>query len=109
MSPYKWTDGHPDAAGWRANSVPSFAMTDDRQPLQAPQMPPRAVIFDLGGTLVDWPEWEEDSPRRWGLSWDALTAALPDTAWPARAEYVTAMRTAELAHWERVDSEHWSG
>jgi putative hydrolase of the HAD superfamily len=73
------------------------------------QQPPRAVIFDLGGTLVDWPDWEGDSPRRWGLSWDALTAALPEASWPPRDEYVRAMRAAEVAHWERVDTEHWSG
>src|SRR4051812_11875719 len=65
-------DRHPGAAGRLADSVPSSAMTDDRQP------PPRAVIFDLGGTLVDWPDWNQDAPRRWALSWDALTAALPD-------------------------------
>jgi putative hydrolase of the HAD superfamily len=70
---------------------------------------PRAVIFDLGGTLVDWPDWEDDAPRRWALSWDALTAALPHAAWPARDEYVAAMRAAELAHWDRVEQEHWSG
>ena len=29
--------------------------------------PPRAVVFDLGGTLVDWPDWVEDAPRRWAL------------------------------------------
>jgi len=78
-------------------------MTNDRQP------PPRAVIFDLGGTLVDWPDWEEDSPRRWAMSWDALTAALPHAEWPSRAAYTAAMRAAELAHWERVDNEQWSG
>jgi putative hydrolase of the HAD superfamily len=77
--------------------------TDDHRP------PPRAVIFDLGGTLVDWPDWEEDSPRRWALSWDALTAALPHAEWPSREKYVTAMRAAELAHWDRVDEDHWSG
>src|SRR4051794_39067779 len=97
------TGPHPGAAGRHADSVPSSAMTDHRQP------PPRAVIFDLGGTLVDWPEWNQDSPRRWALSWDALTAALPDASWPSRDEYVIAMRAAELAHWDRVDAEHWSG
>lgn len=70
---------------------------------------PRAVIFDLGGTLVDWPEWDEDSPRRWGLSYDFLVGALPGSAWPTRAAYVEAMRQAELAHWRRVNTEHWSG
>src|SRR5262245_32624354 len=91
----------PDAAGRRRHRVPSCAMTE--------QPPPRAVSFDLGGTLVDWPEWEEDSPRRWALSWDALTATLPHAEWPPREQYVAAMRAAELAHWERVDAEHWSG
>jgi putative hydrolase of the HAD superfamily len=81
----------------------------------APPMPindapvPRAMIFDLGGTLVDYPEWDEDAPRRWALSWDALTAALPHAAWPPREAYVAAMRAAELAHWKRVDLEQWSG
>jgi putative hydrolase of the HAD superfamily len=78
-------------------------MTEDRQP------PPRAVIFDLGGTLVDWPDWNEDAPRRWALSWDALTATLPHAEWPPRDAYVAAMRAAELAHWDRVDGQHWSG
>ena len=87
----------------RADSLRSRPMTDDPQP------PPRAVIFDLGGTLVDWPDWEADAPRRWALSWDALSTSLPDTAWPSREEYVAAMRAAELAHWDRVDGEHWSG
>ncbi len=69
----------------------------------------RAIIFDLGGTLVDWPDWNEDAPRRWGLSYDRLVASLPANGWPAREDYVRAMREAELAHWKRVDEEHWSG
>ena len=72
-------------------------------------LPPRAVIFDLGGTLVDWPDWETDMERRWGLSWDALTAALPASDWPERDAYVRAMREAELDHWRRVEQEQWSG
>jgi putative hydrolase of the HAD superfamily len=71
--------------------------------------PPTTVIFDLGGTLVDWPDWDDDAPRRWGLSYDHLVAALPRDDWPARAAYVAAMRAAELAHWQRVETEHWSG
>ncbi len=67
---------------------------------------PRAVIFDLGATLVDWPDWEEDVARRWARSFDHLVAALPGRDWPARAAYVGAMRAAELAHWERVVAEH---
>lgn len=70
---------------------------------------PRAVIFDLGGTLVDWPDWDDDAPRRWALSWDALTAALPHAEWPPRDAFVSAMRAAELAHWERVEAGQWSG
>lgn len=70
---------------------------------------PRGVIFDLGGTLLDWPQWDEDSPRRWSLSYDYLLEVLPATAWPPRDEYVAAMRAAELAHWDRVAAEHWSG
>jgi putative hydrolase of the HAD superfamily len=71
--------------------------------------PPRAVIFDLGGTLVDWPDWDTDAPRRWALSHDHLVTAVPRDDWPARAEYAAAMRAAELAHWVRVETEHWSG
>ena len=78
-------------------------MLSDRLPA------PRAMIFDLGGTLVDYPDWDEDAPRRWALSWDALSTALPHAEWPHRDAYVAAMRAAELAHWERVDQEHWSG
>ena len=72
-------------------------------------MPPRAVIFDLGGTLVDWPDWVEDAPRRWAMSYDYLVSTLPGSEWPTREKYVAAMHAAELAHWERVDAEHWSG
>jgi putative hydrolase of the HAD superfamily len=68
-----------------------------------------AVIFDLGGTLVHWPDWDGDAPRRWALSYDRLVASLPDNGWPARDDYVRAMREAELAHWQRVNTEHWSG
>jgi putative hydrolase of the HAD superfamily len=71
--------------------------------------PPRAVIFDLGGTLVDWPDWDEDAPRRWAQSYDYLTAVAPRGDWPDRDGYVQAMRAAELDHWRRVETEHWSG
>lgn len=72
-------------------------------------MVPRAVIFDLGGTLVDWPDWEEDAPRRWALSYDHLVRTLPSNGWPDRETYARAMHTAELAHWRRVEEEWWSG
>jgi FMN phosphatase YigB (HAD superfamily) len=39
-----------------------------------------AVIFDLGGTLVDWPEWEEAVERWWVLSYNHLVAARPCTS-----------------------------
>ena len=72
-------------------------------------MTPRAVIFDLGGTLVDWPDWAEDAPQRWGLTWDHVTADVPGDAWPDRDSFVRACLEAEAAHWKRVDEEHWSG
>ena len=70
---------------------------------------PRAVIFDLGGTLVHWPDWEEAAPAKWSFAYDAVALAGGDRAWPERASFITAMRDAEKAHWERVDREHWSG
>ncbi len=69
---------------------------------------PRAVVFDLGGTLVQWPDWEGGAPAKWGLAYDALRAAGDDGA-PSKDQFVEAMRAAEKAHWERVDRDHWSG
>lgn len=69
----------------------------------------RAVVFDLGDTLVHWPDWDEDAPRRWGLSYDYLVTRVDAGTLPQRDAYVTAMRRAELAHWQRVENEHWSG
>ena len=63
----------------------------------------RGVIFDLGGTLIDWPDWDEDIERRWALSYDYLTANLPGDHWPQREEYVRAMRQAEKNHWVQVE------
>jgi putative hydrolase of the HAD superfamily len=72
---------------------------------------PRAVVFDLGGTLVHWPDWEEAAPAKWSAAYDAVRAAggagWPE--WPDRDRFVTSMRAAERAHWARVDREHWSG
>jgi putative hydrolase of the HAD superfamily len=70
---------------------------------------PRAVIFDLGGTLVDWLDWHEGVIRCWGLSYDYLVERLPGGDWPGREEYVRAMREAEQEHWRRVEAERWSG
>jgi putative hydrolase of the HAD superfamily len=68
---------------------------------------PRAVVFDLGGTLVHWPDWEEGAPAKWGTAYDALGARAGLAA--SRENFVAAMRAAEKAHWERVDRDHWSG
>jgi putative hydrolase of the HAD superfamily len=72
-------------------------------------MPPRAVIFDLGGTLVQLPGGNEDMDRRWILSYQSLTKTFPDAQWPDREAYVRAMQEAEDAHWQRVVKEQWSG
>ncbi len=71
--------------------------------------PPRAVIFDLGGTLIDWPDWGEAVSRRWSMAYDYLVAQLPRRNWPERDTYVKAMLEAEQAHWNRVVAEQWSG
>lgn len=70
---------------------------------------PQAVIFDLGGTLLDWPDWEEGVSRSWGCSYDQLVTSMPGNHWPERDAYIRAMREAEEAHWRRVSAEHWSG
>ena len=56
---------------------------------------PRAVIFDLGGTLVDWPDWDEGVIRCWNLSYDYLVSRVPGGDWPEREVYVQAMMDAE--------------
>ena len=72
-------------------------------------MPPQAVIFDLGGTLVQLPDGNEDMDRRWMLSYQYLMQAFPDAQWPDCETYVRAMKEAEDAHWQRVVKEQWSG
>lgn len=67
--------------------------------------PVRAVIFDLGGTLLDWRDWEGEVPGRWAAAYRLL--ARP--GWPDEASFVAAMAAAEEAHWQRVVAEHWSG
>jgi putative hydrolase of the HAD superfamily len=69
---------------------------------------PRAVVFDLGGTLVQWPDWEGGAPAKWGVAYDAVRESGNEIA-ASRDEFVAAMRAAEKAHWERVDRDHWSG
>src|SRR5260370_7407137 len=75
----------------------------------APMSPLQAVIFDLGGSLLDWPDWNEDTSRRWALSYDYLTSKLAGHSWPDRDAYVRAMLEAEQAHWHRVAQEQWRG
>lgn len=70
---------------------------------------PRAVVFDLGGTLVHWPDWEDGAAAKWSGAYDALETVRPAGTLPDRAAFVAAMREAEKAHWVRVDGEHWSG
>lgn len=66
---------------------------------------PRAVIFDLGGTLVDWPDWEQDVARRWALAYTYLAGAASQTNWPPAGVFVEAMQAAEADHWRRVVAE----
>ncbi len=70
---------------------------------------PRAVIFDLGGTLVHWPDWDEAAPAKWSFAYDAFRLSGGGSAALVRADFVAAMRAAELAHWKRVELEQWSG
>lgn len=70
---------------------------------------PRAVVFDLGGTLVHWPDWDDGAPAKWSFAYDAMRITGGDRPWPSREDFISAMRDAEKAHWERVDHEHWSG
>jgi putative hydrolase of the HAD superfamily len=70
---------------------------------------PRAVVFDLGGTLVHWPNWDEDAHLKWQSAYAALQRISGGRTLPDRDAFVLAMRAAEKAHWERVDREHWSG
>jgi putative hydrolase of the HAD superfamily len=62
----------------------------------------KAVIFDLGGTLIDWPDWDEDVKRRWGLSYDYLLSRLSSNDLPPQDVYVQAMLDAERNHWQQV-------
>jgi len=63
---------------------------------------PRAVVFDLGGTLVHWPDWDGGAPAKWGIVYDAVVAFWDDIN-ASRDDFVVAMRAAEKAHWERVE------
>jgi putative hydrolase of the HAD superfamily len=67
----------------------------------------RAIVFDLGGTLVDWPDWETAWEERWGL---ALVYCRERVAreWPDAPAFSRAMHEAELAHWRRVEEQYLS-
>ena len=67
-----------------------------------------AVVFDLGGTLVDWPDWDTAAEDRWSSAYDYVLARLPEADLADRAAFVGAMRSAELAHWQRVEQEYRS-
>ena len=69
---------------------------------------PRAVVFDLGGTLVQWPDWEDGAAAKWSRAFDAWRATDECITAP-RDDFVAAMRASEKAHWERVEREQWSG
>jgi len=63
----------------------------------------RAIIFDLGGTLIDWPDWDDDISRRWALSYDYLASRVAtEEHLPDRDSYVQAMLGAEKHHWQQV-------
>ncbi len=63
---------------------------------------PRAVIFDLGGTLVHWSDWETGADAKWAASYDHLVTQFADRRWPARDAYVNAYAKA-IAGWSTVD------
>jgi HAD superfamily hydrolase (TIGR01509 family) len=67
-----------------------------------------AIIFDLGGTLLEFPEWEAESAARWRATYHLLTAE-PTQQWEEEGPLVSAMIAAESEHWRRVDTEHTSG
>lgn len=69
----------------------------------------RAVIFDLGGTLMWWPEWTEAAVGKWTAGHDRLIATRPGS-WPEVGPFVAAMRAAEIEHWAGVEGpEHTTG
>lgn len=67
-----------------------------------------AIIFDLGGTLLDFPDWETETAVRWRATYQNLQTRIASRL-PREPIFVDAMRAAELEHWHRVDVEHWSG
>jgi putative hydrolase of the HAD superfamily len=70
-------------------------------------MPLRAVIFDLGGTLVDWPDWETAWEERWTLAYGYWRDRSNQENLEASA-FARAMHEAELAHWRLVEEQYLS-
>jgi putative hydrolase of the HAD superfamily len=69
--------------------------------------PFRAIVFDLGGTLVDWPDWETAWEERWGLAL-GYGRELVHWDWPDAGSFARAMHEAELEHWRRVEEQQVS-
>ena len=73
---------------------------------------PGAVIFDLGGTLMD-PDLEGGAEAYWGRCYHYLLEVLPEgTGEPlvfSREDFVSAMVAAEEEHWRKVNEYCWSG
>jgi putative hydrolase of the HAD superfamily len=67
----------------------------------------KAVIFDLGGTLVEWPN--DDPARRWTLAYQYLASSHRRELGLGSSAFVAAMLAAEREHWLRVNTEQWSG
>lgn len=70
--------------------------------------PIAAIIFDLGETLVDWPDWDTAGEERWGTAYDFFRERRGADTGPFRPDFARAMRTAEMAHWRRVEREYSS-
>jgi putative hydrolase of the HAD superfamily len=68
----------------------------------------RAVIFDLGGTLIDWHDWDAEVPQRWARCHGRLLSVTCER-WAPLDTFVEAMAAAEAAHWKRVTDDLWSG
>jgi putative hydrolase of the HAD superfamily len=64
----------------------------------------QAIIFDLGGTLVDWHDWDTAAEARWASAHAFALTRGPIRA-PDATAFVAAMRAAEREHWRRVETE----
>ena len=62
----------------------------------------QAVIFDLGGTLMWWPDWIGRAVEKWTAGHARLVATRPGS-WPLVGPFVAAMRAAEAEHWAGVE------